>query len=460
MINRRANGFTLIELIIIILVIGIISSIALKNFGSSMESSREAATLKEMRILTEAITGDKDHIKDGMHSDFGYVGDIGSIPSDLDALYQNPGGYTTWNGPYIQEGYDKDAWGDDYIYNGGVTLISPGNGDPITRQFAQNSADLTSNTVAGIIYDGLGALPGSNSSDIDITIRYPDGTGGMTSSMINPGSSGEFLFTNLIPIGNHQLIAINTAENETTRTYISVEPAVKSYCELRFSGSYWYTLSIVPSVSTGILGHWKLDESSGTIAADASGNGNHGTLHNMNPASDWVTGKIDGALDFDGNNDYFDVPLLANSVTNLTFSVWFKSDDGGSVPNNYCAQRFISQPRSNTYSRIAFGLNNGRIGTYWHDGGHNVGIGTTVITAGIWYHAALTYDGAVIRLYLNGVEENTFNESGLTSASNNNFNIGQQISGERRYDGQLDDVRIYERALLAGEVLNIYNTGN
>jgi len=55
----------------------------------------------------------------------------------------------------------------------------------------------------------------------------------------------------------------------------------------------------VLSARAGLVAHWKLDETSGTVAADGSGNNHHGTLNNF-PSSPWTAGQIAGALAFDG----------------------------------------------------------------------------------------------------------------------------------------------------------------
>jgi len=216
---------------------------------------------------------------------------------------------------------------------------------------------------------------------------------------------------------------------------------------------------IIPALAgatdPSLLGWWKLDDGAGLTAADSSGNDNHGTLTNM-AGNEWTTGQIDGGLEFDGNNDYVDTPIVNNEITNLTFAAWFKSDDAGSIGDNYLAQRFVSQSRDSTYSRLAIGINNNRIATYWHDGGHNVGEGTTTLTSGMWYHAALTYDGSTIRIYLNGNEENSFDESSMTAPSaSTTLKIARQISGERSFDGVLDDVRVYGRALSPEEIAEL-----
>jgi len=207
--------------------------------------------------------------------------------------------------------------------------------------------------------------------------------------------------------------------------------------------------------ATIAVGMWELDDASGLTAADSSGKGRHGTLTNM-AGDEWTTGIFGGALAFDGSNDYILVPVLSDYATSLTFSAWFKSDDAGSIGNNYLSQRFISQPRSDWYSRIAFGINSNKIGTYWHDGVHNVGEGTTILSAGVWYHGALSYDGSTIRLYLDGTEEDSFSESNLTAPSSSYYvQIGRQISGERCFDGVLDDVYIYDRVLSAEEIAEL-----
>ena len=79
-------------------------------------------------------------------------------------------------------------------------------------------------------------------------------------------------------------------------------------------------------ITTGLVGHWNFDEGAGTTASDSSGNGNTGTLTN-GPV--WTTGKINGALNFDGVDDNVSIPW--NSSLDLpnnggVISVWFKLD--------------------------------------------------------------------------------------------------------------------------------------
>src|SRR3989344_2552273 len=88
---------------------------------------------------------------------------------------------------------------------------------------------------------------------------------------------------------------------------------------------------------------WKFDEGAGIIASDSSGNGNTGTLIN-NPA--WTTGKIDGALNFDGVNDYVNVgaPAVLNNLPALSISAWIKPDSFANPGNDIVAKTHGETP--------------------------------------------------------------------------------------------------------------------
>ena len=85
--------------------------------------------------------------------------------------------------------------------------------------------------------------------------------------------------------------------------------------------------AVVLTTGNRLRGHWKLDEAAGTTAADSSGNGNHGTLTNM-AGTEWTTGQVDGALEFDGNNDY--ITGIGNCPTGDFTVLGWALDTGGS----------------------------------------------------------------------------------------------------------------------------------
>jgi len=241
------KGFTLIEVLLVIIVIGIMAAVAFKSMDVALDNSRWDATTQEMEKVSWAIAGNPDLFANGVRSDFGYVGDVGSLPPNLDALVTNPGGYATWRGPYIRNDFNQnpndfktDGWGNLYTYTGGVSIASGGSGgNPLTKQYANAAADLTSNTVQGIVTDGQGNAPGSSASGVSIRITYPNGSGGTTTAATNPNSSGNYSFAGVIPQGIQTMTAIYTPTNDTLVRNAVVLPKSTTLVDLKFRGSLW-----------------------------------------------------------------------------------------------------------------------------------------------------------------------------------------------------------------------------
>jgi len=144
---RNKSGFTLIELVVIVIVLGIVAAVAIPKIGDIINSSKTTATKEEMMRLKRAIMGNSAVASGGRFSDRGYRGDVGSFPPNLTGLVTKPGGvavwnpYTRlgWNGPYIDStngDYFKDAWGASYVYDSTArTLTSTGSASNIVVQF-------------------------------------------------------------------------------------------------------------------------------------------------------------------------------------------------------------------------------------------------------------------------------------------------------------------------------------
>ncbi|MHC4573778.1 MAG: S8 family serine peptidase [Planctomycetota bacterium] len=213
------------------------------------------------------------------------------------------------------------------------------------------------------------------------------------------------------------------------------------------------------------VAHWKLDEGQGDIAYDSAGN-NHGRLIN---GPTWTSGQINGGLSFDGINDYVDVNdascLRLNQYDSFSASFWAKPLPH---PQGYVLCKMRASAQWNVFgyevlwnlslSAFCFIAEASRIGD------------TEVYTldnsapAGGWYFVTAVYDNKEMKIYLNAElhDSATFRYDTEDTTPDKNLSIGARSydSAVKQYFyGTIDDVRIYDRALSAEEIWEIYQEG-
>jgi len=241
------------------------------------------------------------------------------------------------------------------------------------------------------------------------------------------------------------------------------EVASPSYTELppleRDTTYYWRVDEVQPdssvaigdvwSFSTGTLvGWWKLDENTGLTANDSSVNDNHGTLNNM-LGDEWTDGAIDGALEFDGINDYVDCGNDGLNITDeITLSAWVWHD--AFIPDQ--AERYVT-----VRSEIAVirKTSDGRLHFYIKTDGTLRHLWSDVLTERQWHHVAGTWDGITQRLYFEGAEIDSQVPGGVLDGTVSGVDLS---SSTESLNGVLDDIRIYNRALSVEEVAGIYES--
>lgn len=197
-------------------------------------------------------------------------------------------------------------------------------------------------------------------------------------------------------------------------------------------------------------------------ANDASGNGNSGTVSGATLTADRF-GNPNSAYSFDGVNSQITLPIFANMANSVTLSTWFNAKEF------YPGQRAIHiislfGRDSLPWTGAAFYVNNAGFFGYglgFSDGTNEI-IDTTIsITKNTWYHGALVYDGTRLRVYLNGslVGTHTYNKT-LSNLPVSSFIGLDRPSGGQYFNGLLDDVRIYKRALSASEIQALYSAAS
>jgi len=116
--RTRAGGFTLIELILILVLLGLLAAVAVPRFFDLGGQARINVTKERLEHIKRAILGDPSAVSGGTFSAPGYWGDMGRLPSTLGEL-STQGGQPAWNkftrrgwnGPYIESSQFTDAWG-------------------------------------------------------------------------------------------------------------------------------------------------------------------------------------------------------------------------------------------------------------------------------------------------------------------------------------------------------------
>lgn len=201
---------------------------------------------------------------------------------------------------------------------------------------------------------------------------------------------------------------------------------------------------------SGLVGHWKLDEGSGGTTADASGQGATGTLLN-GPV--WAAGRTGNALGFDGVDDRVDLgnPAHLRFTGAMSLSAWVWVDtftQNGRIINKQGA----SGSRGWSLNVESGGFASFQVAT---SSTSLAIVNGTALPTGQWVHLAGTYEpGVAMRLYVNGVLNASLTSGVPASQYNSALNaaIGSRPDGNTPFDGRIDDVRIYSRALTAAEV--------
>ena len=224
------------------------------------------------------------------------------------------------------------------------------------------------------------------------------------------------------------------------------------------------------TLTNGLVAYYPFNNN----ANDTSGNDNNGTVNGATITTD-RHGNANSAYSFDGDGgDSVDVPHHASlNPSVLTVSLWGKASNiNTSGPGNIFNRRLISKEGPIGSGKNGYFFNHGSDNklsfAIGYDGSSNepgdVGRGYVgsigAIVANQWYHLTGTYDGTTMKFYINGVLQGSLTKA-MPLGSDTLLRIGH-VAGRSdvnpNFQGTVDDVRIYNRALSAAEVLSLYNT--
>jgi len=374
-----------------------------------------------------------------VNADLSWTAGSGSTSRDVYFGTSSPG---TYRGNQTATTYDTGTMANDTTYYWRIDEINAGGTTTgVVWNFTTSAAP-----VAG---QASNPNPSNGATNVSIMtdLSWTPGTGSTSSDVyFGTTSPGDF------QVNQVGVIFDPGALDNNTTYYWRIDEVSGSGTT---TGNVWnFTTEVTTPPGSNILGWWKFDETSGSTAADSSGYDNTGNLFGE---PNWMPGKIHGGLYFrgDSTSDYVEVtndPNFFDITNEITIAAWVTLD----YATNYAG--LVTKGLETAWALQTAGYNDkisffvAASGVPW-----NGVTGSTNIGNGLWHHVAGVYDGTAAYVYIDGVEDGKQAASGPIGINNWDVRIGgnSESTTWRHWEGMIDDVRIYDRALSPAEIADL-----
>ena len=196
---------------------------------------------------------------------------------------------------------------------------------------------------------------------------------------------------------------------------------------------------------------WKLDENTGVLAQDASGNGNNGTLVN---SPTWTQGKNGPCLNFNGSSGQVNIgtpAILNQDFTALTLEAWIYANSSPIGSDSAVAGKFTV---------YGFTLHTGTPNLYFYINNGGNGLAPNYSSyLNAWHHIAGTFDGTTQKIYIDGKFVASKASSATSTGTGGSFGIGGDGAGSTIFNGKIDDVKFYNYCRTQAQIAWDYNKG-
>ncbi|MDR3582687.1 MAG: prepilin-type N-terminal cleavage/methylation domain-containing protein [Candidatus Pacebacteria bacterium] len=400
-ISSSSSAFTLIELLVVIAIIAILAVVVVLTLNPAqlLAQSRDANRVSDMATLNTAL---------GLYStDTGGVGKLGTSTLVYTSFSDTSSTCGTLGLPSLP---------------------------------ASSTYNCTPSTSTRAI-NGSGWIP-INFQNISAGAPF----GSLPIDPVNTSSSGLF-YAYSTQNGQFEVTAI--PESQKQKASLGAKPIIPNYPDVIANGSN-LTLSPLYS-SAGLVGYWPMDEGNGSTTIDQSGNGNGGTWYGTPGGTNstyYVGGKVgnyagyfNGGADGDVNSNYIGIGVIPNLTAIQSIVAWAFSTNSVTLPTLFSE-----------------GGSNHEIDLYgsWRICDNGNGCGGPPVIQNIWSFVVVTFDGSNEKFYLNGVM--VYSQVGTTINTPAAAAIGAEGPQHYRvWNGLIDDVRVYNRALSPAEIQALYN---
>ncbi len=264
---RSRGGFSYLTVIVVLAMLGIAGGVAFVFTSQLVDIRRERQSRDELADIKQAIIGNTDYVVLDSRGDFGYIGNMGSLPSGLEDLYKKGSqpvyAFSTakivgagWKGPYITpllienvDSLKKDPFGNDYVYS--TSQYTRSDGEVVVAKITSKGADGTVSTsddrfvevlkreVFATVTGTVTSPDGAALEDAAVTLNIP-ASGALTTKSTTTDSSGNYSFSD-VPFGVSSVEIEATADTGSGTTGIAyVENSavtINSNTEVQFQAS-------------------------------------------------------------------------------------------------------------------------------------------------------------------------------------------------------------------------------
>ena len=343
--------------------------------------------------------------------------------------------------------YTKEAW----VY---VTTTS-------------GARNIISSTNAPFWLNGstLSAGQAGNYSSVADPTAFPANTWVHVAVTYNAATTTMTLYRDGIAVNSNNAVSSYTAENTFIGSHQGSSSFLQGYTdEVRIWNTALTQAQLKQNIykgpannASGLVAYYKCDAGSGTLLFSSCTNttGMDGTLQN---STAWIASPVQAgtnAISFDGSNDFVTIPSNAslNITSAITMEVWCYATKNSGIQNVICKSSnsmntgYIFPRSDDGWSHVILYLNIGGWKT----------LSATYPSLNAWHHLAATYDGATMKLYIDGVLAASAAQTGAIATNTNPLTLGNQAGYSEYFGGSADEFRLWNVARTQTEIQNNMN---
>ena len=482
------KGFTLVELLAVIIILGIILIIAVPNILGIINDSRINSVVKSKDMFINStrsyISSNSDILPSELGSfititlsdlqDLGYIDEIkspykeGNCTGYITVL--NTGEGTFSYNPNIDCLNDSESPGDDglvlhytfddfqeptvnlvsnaNIFSSGWTSYVNGNDGAFMTEFGFEGLDIINRQSWTGAYRSI-ILPEPGTYSLSTYVKPISRTSPSISVRLYTSGGGLSDQSTLASFASDKIGTWQKIEMTRTYTTSSFHLYLICYGGTNAPGYEVSAQYTMPQVEKKNYATPFVDGEREGVVSDISGNGNYADL-DLETTPRW----IDGHYYFDKDFKYIEVENTNFNITNeATYSAWVKTSSTGTVANSNTIVARINNASPHQGFALTVGRNTSGKLSYYSGAWRN---SVASVNDGKWNHVLVTHKNSEVIMYINGEVDSVHSSSSPTSSSES-FYVGRERPGANRFfDGSIDNVRIYNRALSGNEIRQIY----